>query len=126
MLGVGDDRGGVHQLHHPTWDIDPFCGSDVLNEYLTKCLNLNGYLNRLYDNFVGWGFAKCNFVGEFDNLIEDLEKVFNHIGLKYNAEKLRSKPKYNPSKKSQEPDENLVTAINDVEDYYFKVKKGFQ
>jgi len=125
MLGIGHDRGGIHQLHHPTWDIDPFCGSDDLNEFVKNCSKLDGYLNNLYKEFVGWGFAKCDFVGEFDNLIPDLKKVLNHLDIKFEPKALEQKPKYNPSKKRQQLSKEVEADINYVESYYFGCKKGF-
>jgi len=123
-LGVGHDRGGIHQLHHPTWDIDPYCGSDDLNEFVRNCHSLGGYLNRLYDSFIGWGPAKCDFVGDFKYLIDDLETVFDHIGLRYDKNTLRHKEKYNPSRERQTLDPSLEKDIDELENLYFRVEKS--
>jgi hypothetical protein len=125
-LGVGHDRGGIHRRHHPTWDIDPVCGSDDLNEFVVNCARLGGFLNRLYDNFIGWGFAKSDYVGEFDSMLDGLEVVLKHLGVAYDPGVLRKKPKFNPSAESQKLRPEVEAEINRVEDLYFKVKKGFQ
>lgn len=125
-LGIGHDRGGVHNFHHPTWDIDPYCGDDDLNIFIHNCLNLNGFLNKLYENFIGWGGARVNFIGEFDRMILDFEQVLNHLKIDYNKKALELRPKYNPSVERQQIDKGLIPRIEKIEDFYFKIKKGFQ
>ena len=123
-LGIGHDRGGVHALHHPTWDIDPYCGSNDLNEFVENCMKLGGFLNRLYQNFVGWGGARCNYVGDFKNLIPDLREFLDEIKFPYTEESLK-REKYNPSVERQELLPWLRDSVNEMEDFYFKVKKGW-
>ncbi len=122
-LGIGKDLGGLHPLYHPTWEIDPYCMSPDLNEYIKNCIGLDGYLTRLYNRFIGVGRMKCNYVGRFENFHEDLVEVFNHIGIKFDQGALKQAPKYNPSKKVQMITPENRAKILEVESGYKLIKR---
>lgn len=125
-LGIGNDKGGPHPLFHPTWEIDPYCMHENLNQFILNCAELDGYLVRTYKRFIGHGRYKVDFVGNHETLIPDLIIVFRHIGLRFNEAHLRNAPLYNPSIQVQEILPNIRTKILKVEKEYENIKTGFQ
>ncbi len=124
-LGIGNDLGGPHPLFHPTWEIDPYCMSADLNEFILNCAQLNGYLVRLYKRFIGHGMYKVDYVGRFENFHEDLMTVFDRIRIKYNKQDLIQAPKYNPSKQLQKIDKVPREILWKAEAQYENIDTGW-
>ena len=113
-------------LYHPTWDIDPYCGSDDLDQFIINCSKLDGFLNRMYQQFIGSGRIKVDYIGDQKTLTSDMMEICDHLKIHYDPVHFQNRPKVNVS--IQRPDMKPKTRkmINEVEGFYYTVKKGFQ
>ena len=108
-----------HLLFHPNWEIDPECGSDDLNTFVRNCAGLNGYLVKMYKQYIESNGAKVDFVGRTETLRKDLSTVLDHIGVKHNKARLKKMPKLNQSVKTQTlTEETRLIILNAEREYY--------
>jgi hypothetical protein len=73
------------------------CGSNDINTFVRNAIKTRpGYINELYSWYTT---PEINFIGKTENLVDDLIKVFNLLGISFDKERVRSHPPQNVSKK---------------------------
>jgi len=112
-------------LYHPNWEIDPSCGSDDLNEFVRNCAEKNGYLVRMYKQFIYGHGTQVNFVGRTETIKQDLATVLNYVGIPFSKGKLNRQPKFNKSPRTQTLTEETRKLILFAEKEYYNLPYGF-
>lgn len=76
----------------PDW-----CWSPDFNEFVNNVLDTfpRGWVNNLYQCYVGKNADKVDFIGRQENLTDDLVKALNLAGEEFNEEKLRTTRRWN-------------------------------
>jgi hypothetical protein len=109
-----------HTLYHPCWPIDPNCKADNIDDFVLNCAKLNGFLNNVYKDFT----RNINFIGDYENLIDDLFEIFKKIGIKIRKDELANLTRKNESPVKYKMREDTMRIINNVESEYYDLKFG--
>jgi hypothetical protein len=90
------------------WDaanaLDECCQSDDFDAFVRKVLSaFPGIYARTLRDFVGPVEAPIEFVGRYENLVEDLVTALTLAGERFDASAIRTLPAYNVSDKQKAP-----------------------
>jgi len=90
------------------WDeknpFDMSCKTDSFQHFIEIVLTqYPGSYGILLSEFIGEAEYEIEFVGKYENLVEDLISALNKAGETFNAQAIRDYPPYNVSKKEKFP-----------------------
>jgi len=105
------------------WDarneLDMACHSQDFQEFIRKVLELYpGVYGRSLNDFVGEPGHEIEFVGRYENLVEDLIRALHLAGEQFDEAAIRNLPPYNVSDKKNAPaiySPELEAAVRDAE-----------
>ncbi len=115
------------------WDVnnplDRDCCSTDFHQFIHNVIKLYpGVCGRDYEQFVGLPGDEIDFIGKFENLIEDLIFALHKAREEFNEENIRSIPPKNVSDKIRFPAKytsELKDAVRKVE-YYTLLRFGYE
>lgn len=111
-----------HLPWHPCWEIDPYCGSNDLDTFVENCGKLNGYLNRMYQQFIGQGRLRVDVICDYSCFVDEFSDVLKILEINHDKDKLAKLPRVNQAKKRSEISEAVKEKINKIENLYYEYR----
>jgi hypothetical protein len=83
---------------HPQRELE-CCESDDFSEFVRRCIEREpAYVTRMYEWYIGPpGFETVDFIGRYENLIDDLVQVLKMLSCEFDESVLRQHPPANIS-----------------------------
>jgi hypothetical protein len=101
------------------WDdknpLDMACRADSFHEFVRNVLDkFPGYYAKSLVRFIGEGKNKIDFIGKYENLVEDLIMALKFAGESFDENSIRILPPYNVSDKARFPAEYTAQLEQEV------------